>query len=85
MTTTEDVVVNFAKALVLLLDEVDRLYHENNHLKGKLADNRPKLTETDVTSIRWLAFTGTTHREIAEIYHVTPATVTRIVNGEYHK
>ena len=74
---------DFAKALTAVLEENERLIKE---LEQKpVMDNRPKLTEADVKTIRGLKRGGMSVREIADIYDVNKSTISRIVRGEYHK
>ncbi|RYH53153.1 MAG: helix-turn-helix domain-containing protein [Alcaligenaceae bacterium] len=50
------------------------------------ADNRKKLTAVEVAEIRRMyRNTGFSQREIADIYDVNPATISRTVRGIYHK
>ncbi|WP_280485411.1 hypothetical protein [Nocardia cyriacigeorgica] len=54
-------------------------------LKAK-SDNRKKLSPRDVQLIRRFGnTTGMPHREIADAFEVNRATVSRILNGTYHK
>ena len=76
-------------------EERDELKDEVEALKAKIAsylpyvkqgaDNRPKLTKAEVENIRALRRSGYSQREIAEIYDINPATVSRIVRGQYYK
>jgi|GEM_PF-4205802 len=47
--------------------------------------NRKKLRPNDVRAIRDLNLSGESNREIADLFGVNPATVSRIVRGIYHK
>ncbi|WP_280444039.1 helix-turn-helix domain-containing protein [Nocardia brasiliensis] len=64
---------------------VAELERENTALRAKL-DNRKKLTSRDVTLIRRFRLSaGLTHQELADTFDVNRATVSRILNGTYHK
>lgn len=79
--------MNTDTALEYLRLEIEQLTRENRQLKQRpvRADNRKKLTGREVTEIRRLTrTTGMTQREIAGIYDINPATVSRIVRGIYH-
>lgn len=76
---------DFSRALTALLEENDRLVKENEALKAKPTDNRPKLTDSDVKTIRQLKRGGMSTREIAEIYDVNKSTISRIIRREYHR
>lgn len=52
---------------------------------AQVADNRPKLARRDVEAIRALKRNGYSQKAISEIYDVNPATISRIVRGQYHK
>lgn len=48
-------------------------------------DNSPKLTSADVRRMRdEYRRTSMSQRELADVYDVNPATVSRIVRGKYH-
>lgn len=78
---------------------INQLLDENESLKRQLAaakitgkmdvpgfrQNKPKLNKREVTAIRALSRSGETNREIADIYGINPATVSRIVRHQYHK
>lgn len=69
---------------------IQALMDENDELKRKLAsadkpDNRPKLTKRDVARIHEMKRNGCTQADIADCLDVNPATVSRIVRGQYHK
>lgn len=53
--------------------------------KGPERPNRKKLTPREVQNIRELHRSGTNQRALAEIYDVNPATVSRIVRGQYYR
>ncbi|AEK32661.1 helix-turn-helix DNA binding protein [Mycobacterium phage Bonamassa] len=65
---------------------VRELVSENSQLKAAAAGkgNRPKLTDSEVSSVRELYRAGLSQRQIAEAYDVNPATISRIVRGIYH-
>lgn len=46
-------------------------------------DNRKKLTKREVELIRGLRRSGSTQRDLAVMFEVNPATVSRIVRGIY--
>jgi DNA-binding MarR family transcriptional regulator len=49
-------------------------------------NNRRKLSGREVTDLRRLArTTGMSQRELAGVFDINPATVSRIVRGHYHK
>ena len=80
-----------------LLEEIDVLRHANALVRAQLDDakrrnatgplrpNRKKLDKEAVYDIRNAYYGGATQREIADIYSVNPATVSRIVNEVYHR
>ena len=52
----------------------------------KLTDNRPKLSARDVELIRRLKRNANaSNQELAEAFGVNRATITRTINGTYHK
>lgn len=54
--------------------------------KALVNDNRKKLAFDDVRRIRTEYRTGRfSQRELADWYNVNPATVSRIVRGQYHR
>lgn len=65
------------------LAEVRSLQKEIRELRSKL-DNRKKLTPVEVAHIRELHRNGYSQREIAEIFDINPATVSRTVRRIYH-
>lgn len=79
--------------LVKLIQELDALIKERDELAKQVAvyqeirdDNRKKLSDREVKEIRNLArVSHMTQREIADVYDVNPATVSRIVRGIYYK
>ncbi|ERB55299.1 hypothetical protein N806_29795 [Rhodococcus sp. P27] len=68
-----------------LLDEYRKVLSENKELRSKLYDNRKKLTPREVTTIRDAYRSGFSQSELAEIYDVNPATISRTVRGIYHR
>ena len=48
-------------------------------------NNRKKLTHKEVRTIREMYRDGYTQRELAVIYDVNPATVSRIIRKVYHR
>lgn len=79
-----------------LVDELTEVFKENNALRAEVAElklmngpartNKKKLTKREVAEIRRLGrTTGMTQRELAEIYDINQATVSRILKGVYHK
>ncbi len=80
-------------------DLVEDVIRENVELKKKVDQmtgvfgqkmfgntNRKKLTPRDVAGIRSLKRSqGLSNKELADIYDINPATVSRIVLGQYHK
>ncbi|MGW6624262.1 helix-turn-helix domain-containing protein [Nocardia sp. NPDC055002] len=70
-----------------LIRERDALQLEVLSLKlmSTTPNNRKKLTAREAGEIRRLArTTGMTNKEVADIYDVNPATVSRIKRGIYH-
>lgn len=80
--------------------EIASLKEENRFLRTKILDlalkvavppkgptrpNRRKLTDREVKDIRAAWEGGVSQRDIADSYEVNPATVSRIVQGFYHK
>ncbi|WP_030095330.1 helix-turn-helix domain-containing protein [Mycobacteroides chelonae] len=71
--------------------ELTELKAENARLRGELdalkkPNNRKKLTVGEVNFIRLMYRNrGFNQREIADIYDINPATVSRIVRRIYHK
>lgn len=64
---------------------IEELEEENRELRAKL-DNRPKLSPRDVEMVRRLgATTGLSHQELADIFGVNRATISRTLNHTYHK
>ncbi|MGW0245104.1 hypothetical protein ACWDYH_00540 [Nocardia goodfellowii] len=64
---------------------ISNLEAELSELRRK-TDNRKKLTPRDVGLIRRLGRTsGCTHQELADSFEVNRATISRILNGVYHK
>ncbi|MCA2331886.1 hypothetical protein JF714_15695 [Mycobacterium avium] len=79
-----------------LVDELTEVFKENNALRAEVAElklmngpartNKKKLTKREVAEIRRLGrTTGMSQRELAEIYDINQATVSRILKGVYHK
>ncbi len=62
--------------------EIGRLTAENARLERK-NDNRKKLTTREVATIRDMVRAGYSQAEVADIYDVSPPTVSRIVRGQY--
>ena len=48
------------------------------------SNNRKKLSDTEVRSIRLACRQGSSQVEVADLFGVNPATVSRIVSGDYH-
>ena len=90
-----------ANAIQELLDENDKLkarlgecvqyqgvpqrYVIGGHMTGPNRPNAKKLTRSEVAHIRQLKRSGWKQSALAEIYDVNPATISRIVRGQYHK
>ncbi|ATL72368.1 hypothetical protein CRH09_35765 [Nocardia terpenica] len=65
--------------------EIAALKRENEILKAK-TDNRKKLSPWDVQLIRrFWSTAGLTHQDLAEMFEVNRSTISRILNGTYHK
>jgi DNA-binding MarR family transcriptional regulator len=76
---------------VQLVKEIDALVRERDELLARVTQiegpkNAKKLTAREVKEIRnlWRS-TANTQRDIAEIYDVHPATVSRIIREQYWK
>ncbi|AUV62004.1 HTH DNA binding protein [Mycobacterium phage SWU2] len=52
---------------------------------GPKRPNRKKLSQTDANHIRDLKRAGYSQADIAAVYDIHPATVSRIVRGVYHQ
>jgi hypothetical protein len=52
---------------------------------GPTRKNRPKLTPAQAGGIRSMVRNGSERKHVAWVYGVHPTTVTRIVNGTYHR
>ena len=53
-------------------------------LQKKLTDNRKKLDPREVELIRQMYRSGMSQKDIADIYDVNPATISRTVRNIYH-
>lgn len=73
-----------AGAIRELLDENDRLKRDLSAAKGT-PTNRKKLTDREVKQLKEMHRAGTSQAELAEVFDIHPATVSRIVRGLYHK
>lgn len=68
-----------------LKSEITNLRQENAKLRGERS-NRKKLSPREVSGIRSLwTRSGMSQRQIADVYDVNPATVSRIVRNIYWK
>jgi hypothetical protein len=65
-----------------LLATVEYLQSTPN-LRGR--DNRPKLTQSEVQEIRDMKRSGVSQADLAQMFDVNPATISRIVRWQYHK
>ncbi|QIS16443.1 hypothetical protein [Nocardia arthritidis] len=63
---------------------ISELERENTELRRK-TDNRKKLSAREVELIRRLGGQGYPHRMLAESFDVNKATISRTINGTYHK
>jgi DNA-binding NarL/FixJ family response regulator len=90
----EDPVSRAHEILSDVVKLVEELEAENNAFReGRMVvmkaqkpkSNRPKLTDREVRSIRAMHRKGVTQHEIADIYDIHNATVSRIVRGIYHR
>lgn len=79
------------KTVVALLEEIDALVKERDELrkqvellKARPADNRKKLSESEVQDIRAAYRGGMSQRALAQAYDVNPTTINRTVRGIYH-
>ena len=80
------------EALAALLKDIDDLVKERDELRKQLEaykeerNNRKKLSQREVTEIRHLArASDMTQHDIADVFAVNPATISRILRGIYHK
>lgn len=79
--------------IVNLIEALDGLIQERNQLRRRVEEleflakneNKPKLTTREVEHIHELARAGHTQTDIASMFDVNRATVSRIVRGLYHK
>lgn len=75
-----------------LVQELNELIAERDELRRRVEElefvarneNRPKLTDRDARRIRELERAGYTQSDIASMFDVNKATVSRIVRGIYH-
>lgn len=69
------------------LDTAKRVFDESfvHGDTGPTRSNRPKLTSADVGGIRSMVQLGSALKSAARVYGVHPSTVSRIVNGTYHR
>jgi len=68
-----------------LAEENQKLKAENRELRQKLGQNRKRLTPREVADLRRLyRTTGMNQTELAAVFDINPATVSRIVRGIYH-
>ncbi|BBY34927.1 helix-turn-helix domain-containing protein [Mycolicibacter minnesotensis] len=80
----------FANAIAKLMGEWSRYGQRLEEQQGANIDescrwNRKKLRPNDVRAIRDMKLSGESNRNIADLFGVNPATVSRIVRGIYHK
>ena len=81
-----------APTIAAIIRELDELIAERDALAAHVEwleesirhGNRKRLSERDVKDIRELRRKGVAQSEIAAIYDVNPATVSRIVRRIYH-
>lgn len=90
ITNLQYAVADYAGRVQELTDAAVQLSHtvleQSNALQAapKRGDNAKKLTAADVRRLRGEHRAGLSQRELAEVYEVNPATVSRIVRGVYH-
>lgn len=88
ITNLQYVVADYAGQVQTLTEEKSLLVARNTALSTAAArtpaDNSKKLSADDVRRMRRDAASGLSQRELADIYEVHPATVSRIVRGQYH-
>lgn len=89
MTTTNPV-QQLLEKVVELNELVKKLTQpETIHVQpvrvGDSRPNRPKLTDREVADIRTIKRSGLSNREIADIYDVNKSTISRILQGVYHR
>jgi DNA-binding NarL/FixJ family response regulator len=77
-------VAEFVEGVNALIERNHALEARVKQLESQVPDNRPKLTREDVSKIHELKRAGYKQSEIAEIFDVNPATVSRIVRGLYY-
>lgn len=66
------------------LDELARFFASRTATPQQY-ENRPKLTKVNVEDIRALKRCGLSHQQIADVFDVNKSTITRTLNGTYHK
>ncbi|AIG78423.1 Hypothetical protein AJAP_27895 [Amycolatopsis japonica] len=77
-----DALADFRAAYLRLEEEISRLRTENEELRAGLRNDK-KLSPREVARIRDLRADGWKQRDIADAFDINPATVSRIVRGEY--
>ena len=77
-------VADFIAGVTALVERNHELEARVAQLESQVPDNRPKLTREDVSKIHELKRAGYKQSEIAEIFDVNPATISRIVRGIYY-
>lgn len=96
MTLSKDTIIcNLQYALAEMAGQAQRFAEQNKALIERNTalstaalraptDNTKKLSPDDVRRIRRDSAAGLSNRELADTYDVNPATVSRIVRGQYH-
>lgn len=84
-----EVAMSLSRQLADLTTSVRQLIRENEQLRRKAdesrPDNRKKLSKQEAAEIRRIHRAGGSVTELAEIFDVHHATISRIVRGVYHK
>lgn len=74
--------IEYLEKQLLMLNTSYEWLHTNQPAQGS---NRKKLDRYQVSDIRALHFTGIKNAELAKMFKVNPATISRIVRGLYYK
>ena len=81
-----------SETIAAFVRELDGIIKERDELRKQLEaykeerNNRKKLSQREVTEIRHLArASDMTQHDIADVFAVNPATISRILRGIYHK
>ena len=81
MSVLSDVIGDLVEKLHSVQLRVAELEYEREQARTK---NRPKLRPNEAQQIRILHRDGLPQKDIAQMYEVHPATISRIISGVYH-